>query len=472
MENTHFDAIIIGAGMSGLAAGIRLALFNKKVLILERHNACGGLNSFYSIKGRKYDVGLHALTNYVPPKVNVGPLTKIFRQLRIARSAFNLSPQKASSIAFPDVSIHFSNDFSLFESEIAQQFPQEIDGFRSLVCFIKAFNDTALEQPIGSARSLIQNYIHNPLLTDVLLLPLMYYGCAQEHDMELAQFVTLFKSIYCEGFARPYEGVRIILKALIDQYRSLGGQRRMKCGVQKLIVKHESVHAVELDDGSTVTADCVLSSIGWPETLQLCTDQFPKTAPHNIGQLSFVEAIIVLNTSPHVLGWEDTILFFNQTNRLDYCRPNEAVDLKSGVICFPNNYDYPEAKELDEGWLRITALANYEKWAHYSQEAYAEHKQAWLNQLQANALSHLKPLERPISDLTVATDMFTPTTIQRFTGRLAGAVYGAPNKSRTGETHLKNLFLCGTDQGFLGIVGALLSGISMANLHVLSKVKI
>jgi hypothetical protein len=50
-----------------------------------------------------------------------------------------------------------------------------------------------------------------------------------------------------------------------------------------------------------------------------------------------------------------------------------------------------------------------------------------------------------------------------------GAVYGAPDKLKTGRTHLENLFICGSDQGFLGIVGAMLSGISMANLHVLKK---
>src|SRR2546428_9324301 len=33
----------------------------------------------------------------------------------------------------------------------------------------------------------------------------------------------------------------------------------------------------------------------------------------------------------------------------------------------------------------------------------------------------------------------------------------------------ENLFICGNDQGFLGIVGAMLSGISMANLHVRSE---
>ena len=38
-----YDAIIIGAGMSGLAAAIRLAMFDKKVVVLEKHSIPGGL---------------------------------------------------------------------------------------------------------------------------------------------------------------------------------------------------------------------------------------------------------------------------------------------------------------------------------------------------------------------------------------------------------------------------------------------
>jgi hypothetical protein len=63
--------------------------------------------------------------------------------------------------------------------------------------------------------------------------------------------------------------------------------------------------------------------------------------------------------------------------------------------------------------------------------------------------------------------MFTPRTIERFTGHLNGAIYGSPDKRRAGTTSLANLFICGTDQGFLGIVGALLSGVSIANAHLL-----
>jgi hypothetical protein len=65
--------------------------------------------------------------------------------------------------------------------------------------------------------------------------------------------------------------------------------------------------------------------------------------------------------------------------------------------------------------------------------------------------------------------MFTPRTITRFTGHFAGAIYGSAEKKRRGHTALSNVYLCGTDQGFLGIVGAMLSGISMANYHILQK---
>jgi hypothetical protein len=70
---------------------------------------------------------------------------------------------------------------------------------------------------------------------------------------------------------------------------------------------------------------------------------------------------------------------------------------------------------------------------------------------------------------TVATDMFTPRTITRFTGHQRGAVYGSGMKHRRGLTAAPNVYLCGTDQGFLGIVGAMLSGISMANHHILQR---
>lgn len=90
---TSYDTIIIGAGMSGLAAGIRLAHFDQKVCILERHYTIGGLNSFYRMSGRDFDVGLHAMTNFARPGDKRGPLAKLIRQLRFRWEDFKLAEQ-------------------------------------------------------------------------------------------------------------------------------------------------------------------------------------------------------------------------------------------------------------------------------------------------------------------------------------------------------------------------------------------
>ncbi len=466
-ESQHFETIIIGAGMAGLAAGIRLALAGKEVLILERHNASGGLNSFYSIEGRKYDVGLHALTNYVPKGTRGSPLNKLLRQLRIPYDALDLCQQHGSRIAFPDRQIRFDNDFALLESEIERSFPDQMDGFRALTTEIRELDAFDLGAAPSSARAAVQQHIKDPLLEDMLFCPVMYYGSAEEHDMDYLQFAIMFRSLFFEGFARPFDGVRVIIRLLQDKYRSLGGQRKMKCGVQCIHTEGSRATAVTLDNGTTLTADSILSTAGAVETTRLCEDQKADAQAENVGQLGYAETITVLDRQPADFGWDDTIIFFNTRDRFSYSRVDaDLIDPTSGVICFPNNYDYGD-RQLDEGFLRITAMANHDRWCALGEDDYRQEKEYWYGELQKVALNILPAGKLPLDAHRVAKDMFTPRTVRKFTGHLNGAIYGAPGKSRAGRTHLDNVYLAGTDQGFLGIVGAMLSGISMANLHVL-----
>jgi phytoene dehydrogenase-like protein len=487
---SHYDVAIIGAGMSGLAAGIRLAHFGKRVCLFERHNAVGGLNSFYSIDGRKFDVGLHAMTNFVRPGVKGTPLTKLLRQLRIDRAEFALCEQKQSRIAFGargETSLRFTNDFAVFESEVARVFPAQIDGFRALLAAVKAADDVSLDATPVSAREVVRRHVTDPLLEDMLFCPVMYYGSAQERDMEFGQFAIMFKALFFEGFARPFEGVRKILRVLVDKYRAAGGERRMKCGVQRIVARDGKAAALILDSGEEITAEHVLSSIGSAETATLIeagrsgsAGRWPAGLDERAGgprsresnRLSFVETISVLDRQPAELGWgSDTIVFFNDSARFDYARPTEQVDPRSGVICIPNNFDFGPERVLSEGIVRVTCLANYNAWAHLPEDDYRAAKQRWFHEVQRSAQRFLPPLASAdaLERATIATDMFTPRTITKFTGHLGGAIYGAPVKNRQGRTEFDNVYLCGTDQGFLGIVGAMLSGISMANYHILQK---
>ncbi len=500
-SGSHYDVAIIGAGLSGLAAGIRLAHFGRRVCIFERHNAPGGLNSFYSLGGRKYDVGLHAVTNFVPPGVKGTPLGKLLRQLRIEREELDLCPQRGSRVAFGprgDTALRFGNDPELLAAEVAARFPRAAPRFRAVAAWVAA--TPAGEGGSGSARAFLRAQLDDPLLEEMLLCPLLFYGGARERDLDLAQFAIMFRALYLEGFARPFEGVRRILRVLLDRYRTAGGERRMRCGVRRLIARQGRVAALVLDSGEEITAGQILSSIGSVETAALVADPsaptgdpsvqagapaapdeppaaaggpppFPDLSDGSHRRLAFVETITVLDRAPAALGWGDeTIVFFNDSPRFEYAPPAEAVDLRSGILCFPNNFDYGPGRELPEGMIRCTCLAGAHAWSGGSAERYQAEKRRWFPLIQAAALRFLPPSRAAegLAEATVATDMFTPRTVERFTGHREGAIYGSPLKHPTGATPWANLHLCGTDQGLVGIVGAMLSGIAMANRHGLA----
>ncbi|QDV25358.1 hypothetical protein Q31a_36840 [Aureliella helgolandensis] len=459
-----YDTIIIGGGMSGLAAGIRLAHYDQKVCILEKHWTIGGLNSFYRQNGRNYDVGLHAVTNFTPAGTKKGPLARLLRQLRFRWEDFELSPQMGSAIAFPGVRIGFNNELDFLRSEIARTFPSQIDNFELLLSKLADYDDLTQEHFEGSTRKFLAEIFDEPLLIEMLLCPLMWYGNARAHDMDYGQFCIMFRSIFMEGFARPYKGVRLILKHLIKRFRSLGGELKLRSAVQSIRVDGDRAVGVVLEDGQELQAKRILSSAGIIETQRLC-DDLSHVETERAGQLTFIESISILDKQPREVGFEETIVFYNDSDQFHWNPPQEGLcDVRTGVICSPNNYRYSSSDgELEDGIIRLTTIADFDRWENLSEQEYQRQKMWWYDRSVASAVRFIPDFRGHV----VATDVFTPKTIRRFTSHDNGAVYGAPDKKLDGTTHLKNLFLCGTDQGFVGIIGAIVSGISMANMHCL-----
>ena len=456
----RYDTVIIGAGMSGLSAGVRLAYYEKKVCVLERHTTIGGLNSFYRLRKRNYDVGLHAVTNYAKPGTKQGPLSKLLRQLRMSWDDFDLRPQLRSSVIFPGCRLQFTNEFEFFRQQVLEAFPAQADGFALLLRRIDEHDPLNLERASASARQVVSECITDPLLVDMLFCPLMFYGSATPHDMDFSQFVIMFQAIFYEGFGRPFDGIRLILKKLVRHFKSLGGELRLRAGVQEIRQSNGRATSVLLEDGTEIEAENVLSSAGAAETMRMLNPNARGVEPVP-GDISFVESISVLDCEPASLGHQETIVFYSDTEKFYYDRPTEPIDLRSGIICSPNNFDY--SQPLEDGRIRITALADPDYWMSLPEDAYVQEKVRWNDRIVDSAVKHIPEFRQHVID----TDVFTPRTIKRFTGHLNGCVYGAPVKFVNGQTSLSNLFLCGTDQGFLGIVGAMLSGITIANRYLL-----
>jgi phytoene dehydrogenase-like protein len=252
-----------------------------------------------------------------------------------------------------------------------------------------------------------------------------------------------------------------VLKVLVRRFKELGGELRLRAGVRSIVRSGNRATGVVLDDGQTIEAADVVSSAGALETLQLCGMTEESPAGVRPGNITYAETIFSLDRQPAEFGHDEAIVFFNDSPTFRYDMPAEPLDLHSGIICSPNNFEYGRAPS--EGRIRITALANPSFWLDLPPEEYERQKPAWCQRLLDSALRFMPDIRASIVD----TDMFTPRTIKRFTGHLNGCVYGSADKIVSGRTHLENLFLCGNDQGLLGIIGTMMSGISVANAYLL-----
>ena len=105
-------------------------------------------------------------------------MARLLRQLRFQWADFALAPQIGSAIAFPGVELKFGNDIELFEAEIARAFPREKDNFRRLLQRLVDYDDLNPAHFEMSARQVLDETIGDPLLREMILCPLMWYGNA------------------------------------------------------------------------------------------------------------------------------------------------------------------------------------------------------------------------------------------------------------------------------------------------------
>ncbi len=215
-------------------------------------------------------------------------------------------------------------------------------------------------------------------------------------------------------------GVRLILKHLVKRFRALGGKLKLRSGVARIHVEDNRAVAIELEDGQIITAKNILSSAGVVETLRLCDDSSTESTVQ-AGEMSFIESISVTNKQPKEFGFEETIVFFNDTPDFHWRKPADSLcDVRTGVICSPNNYEYSDQNlGENEGFIRLTTIANHRLWESLPEHEYARNKLRWYDESVASAIKYMPDFRRHVVDV----DVFTPKTIRRFTSHDNGAVY-------------------------------------------------
>ena len=298
----------------------------------------------------------------------------------------------------------------------------------------------------------------------MLLCPVLYYGSSWENDIDFKQYVIMFRSVFQEGLFRPAGTIKNLLDLLVAKLNQYGGTLKLGTGVRNIISQGEKIIGVTLENGEKILCKHLVSTIGLDETRLLLGRRKDSQGDR---RLAFVESIFQLDRQAlQVLPGDRTCIFYSRTKDFRFEQPDVPVCYRSGVISLPFNFQDLQTNR-DSIEVRTTHLANYQHWLKASEDS--DFYEKLKEQHGRQACREVEPILGDFSDHIVFSDFFTPLTVERFTGKHGGAIYGSPKKVSDGSMGYDNLVLAGTDQGFLGIVGAMLSGVSMVNRHILSK---
>ena len=121
-------------------------------------------------------------------------------------------------------------------------------------------------------------------------------------------------------------------------------------------------------------------------------------------------------------------------------------------------------KQFAKFYCKCLCFQKHSFWDNLSADDYIAQK----NKLADVLWDQLIKLFPKLSDASILyKDMLTPVTIGRYTGHPNGTLYGGKIKSFDGRTSLNNLHIIGNDQGQIGIMGALTSGVVVSNYNVI-----
>ena len=124
----------------------------------------------------------------------------------------------------------------------------------------------------------------------------------------------MFRSIFCEGLARPLAGIRLILKKLVRKFKELGGELRLRAGVIRIRASDGRARELVLDDGSVArrrTRALQRRLAGDDATVRR---REPGRRQRRPASLSFIESVSALERAAARVGLRHTIVFFNDSD--------------------------------------------------------------------------------------------------------------------------------------------------------------
>ena len=426
---------IIGAGIAGLAAGCYGRMNGYQTKILESHNLPGGLCTVWNRQGYTFDGCIHWLTGSAPGDSiyalweELGAVQgKTMYDHDVFWRTVGLDGRVFSMYADPD----------RLEAHMKELSPADAEPIEQLCRWVRKF--IPFSMPVGKPRELMSKWdmlklafrmrrhlIALKTLSATMMGefaqrfkdPLLAAGLAQAigSDTPLIGLIMTLVPMAKQAAGFPAGGSLEFARAIERRYTSLGGEIRYGTPVARILEEAGKAVGVELEDGTQIDADYVVSAADLRATLHKMLDGTRQDETHRVlletGKL-YPPCIQVSFGVKRVIHELDECL--GESFQLEH-----LLQLAGAEVGWMNvkSYGFDPSLAL-EGCSVVTSIltADWEFWNRLRDDrsAYAAEKE----RIAAACAEAIDARYPGFKDAIEVTDVATPLTFERYTGNWKG----------------------------------------------------
>ncbi|MGB5558515.1 MAG: NAD(P)/FAD-dependent oxidoreductase, partial [Paracoccaceae bacterium] len=341
----HWDAIVIGSGIGGMAAGAALSRVGHKVLLIEQHQTPGGLTHSFSRNGFTWDVGLHYLGGMAPGDSNREMLDWLsdtpidFVSLGSIYDTLHIGTAEPLSLSRP---------YEAQEMDLKDRFPDQAEAIEAWThalregreAMYKIFPTRAMPEIAGdmldwwnhraiskwctrTTKEVIDEITDDPELAAAMAAQWGDHG-GRPSKASFAMHALISGWYLWSGSWYPVGGSAAFAEHIIPTIAKHGGEVRAGVRVKELLFDDDTVVGVRTADGAVIRANVVISDIGARETID-------TLLPEECGHQDWIAEIRALPSSiAHFtlfLGFEGDIEAAGATKANHWIFPTGEADV-------------------------------------------------------------------------------------------------------------------------------------------------
>jgi phytoene desaturase len=290
VKGPNENVVIVGAGLAGLSAALRLAGAGRSVTVIERESVPGGRSGLLQKDGYNFDTGPTVLTmpSLIEDAFNsVGEQMKDWLDLIPLRPLYRAFYHDGSQLdVYPDT--------KEMEAEIAKVIgPEEAIGYRNYVDFvtklykyeINDFIDRNIDSPfglltpnlarliaIGGFRKLspkVSQFLKDPRTQKVYSFQAMYAGVSPQQALAIYAVIAYMDSV--NGVFFPRGGMHAVPRALAAAAEKHGVTFKYSTTAATIEKSNGRATAVITTDGERIPCDALILNpdlpVAWKELI-------------------------------------------------------------------------------------------------------------------------------------------------------------------------------------------------------------